>query len=99
MRNLEKWSFRWQSCAMVQDIFLLVFIQVKFYCFYLSIVLNLVISFLPLHPSREEGVRHLYVFLRILNNNNNNMDLTDFSIKNKNFTFCDSKVLRFVSRL
>ena len=30
-------------------------------------VLNLVISFLPLHPSREEGVRHLYVFLRILN--------------------------------
>ena len=35
--------------------------------FYLSIVLNLVISFLPLHPSREEGVRHLYVFLRILN--------------------------------
>ena len=37
--------------------------------FYLSIVLNLVISFLPLHPSREEGVRHLYVFLRILNNN------------------------------
>ena len=34
--------------------------------FYLSIVLNLVILFLPLHPSRE-GVRHLYVFLRILN--------------------------------
>ena len=27
------------------------------------------------------------------------MDLTDFSIKNKNFTFCDSKVLKFVSWL
>ena len=26
------------------------------------------------------------------------MNLTDFSIKNKTFTFCDSKVLRFVTR-
>ena len=41
--------------------------KILMFFFYLSIVLNLVISFLPLHPSREEGVRHLYVFLRILN--------------------------------
>ena len=45
--------------------------------FYLSIVLNLVISFLPLHPSREEGVRHLYVFLRILNKKINKENIED----------------------
>ena len=46
--------------------FLRVSIQIKFLMyFYLSIALNLVISFLPQHPSREEGVQHLYVFLRI----------------------------------
>ena len=45
MRNLEKWSFRWQSCAMVWDIFSSCFYTNKiFNVFYLSIVLNLVIS-------------------------------------------------------
>ena len=39
--------------------------KIVFNVFFLSIVLNPVISFLPLHSSREAGVRHLYVFLRI----------------------------------
>ena len=37
--------------------------------YFLSIVLNLVISFSRLHPSREERVRHLYVFFEDLNKN------------------------------
>ena len=52
-------------CYGVEYFFFCFYTNIIFNVFFLSIVLNLVISFLPLHPSREEGVLHLYVFLRI----------------------------------